>query len=953
VETASDIPVGGSESHRDSSAGTGDPQGGLGVFTTDASLRVQTWNPWLEEASGIPAAGARGRLLSELLPDLDERGLLAAYERVLAEGAIEVLAPALHGYLIPCPPPAGVAGFDRMHQRATIGPLRDEDRIVGTITAVEDVTARLASERELAAKLAHVDPTVRREAAATLAGAEPLGADPLLAAIGDEDWRVRRAAVAALRQRSTSEVVQYVLEALRDRHGDFSVLSSAIGLLAAADVDVVAPLAELLRHGSPDLRLQAALVLGERGDPRGTAPLMEALDSADENLRFHAIEALGKLRAADAVERLIEIAESQDFFVAFPALEALACIGAPGVAPRIAPLVRNELLRGTVVDVLGRIGDEDVVGPLTQLLNESAAPTDVIAGALARVHSRYEERYRAGEQIADLVRRTIAPAGTRNLLDAVQDGRAASLEPVTRVLGWLEGPAVERALTRLLGHPAVRSKAVEYFVRQGPRMVDLLIEQLRAEDLETRHAAITGLGRIGDRQATPALVHVLAADPPLAVAAAGALGRIGDEAAFDALMARVDDEDPAVRQAVIAALNSIGHPAMSARVKPLLRDSRPHVRESAVRIAGYFGYPDCADDLLACCADPDPRVQCAALEHLVYFEDARVVPAVLNALAGASNPQARASAAQALARLDTRDARAIPPLVTALADPHPWVRYFAARALGAQGAQDAVDALTGLAFDDPAGHVRISAIDALGSIASERAVPALAALAQIEGDDETERSKAAIQALGAIGGEAVWDPLRAALRSEHDERRASAVEALGKLGGPEAIDLLQWAAAADAAPVVVAAAVRGLGSLAADGAGAAARSLVELAADAAHRELVIEAIASLPPTAVEPVGAGLQDPRPNVRLALVHALARMRHADASRQLKAAMADPSAEVRLAAITELRRLGALGLDRKLLELARADGDPLVRRAALAALGGHAGGVHGGDSEETQGT
>jgi HEAT repeat protein len=141
--------------------------------------------------------------------------------------------------------------------------------------------------------------------------------------------------------------------------------------------------------------------------------------------------------------------------------------------------------------------------------------------------------------------------------------------------------------------------------------------------------------------------------------------------------------------------------------------------------------------------------------------------------------------------------------------------------------------------------------------------------------------------------------------------------------------------------VVVAAAVRGLGSLAADGAAAAVGALVELAADAPHRDLVIEAIASLPVSAVELVAAGLADPRQNVRVALVRALARMRHAGASRHLNAALADPAAEVRLAAITELRRLGARGLDRKLLEAARGDADPLVRRAALAALGGHAAG------------
>ena len=101
-----------------------------------------------------------------------------------------------------------------------------------------------------------------------------------------------------------------------------------------------------------------------------------------------------------------------------------------------------------------------------------------MAEALARVFDRYEERYRDGEHIAELVRRTISPTGTQNLLDAVRGAGDDPLRSIAKVLGWLEGPAVDRALTRLLGQPAVRAKVVEYLVRHGERVVDLLIEQL-------------------------------------------------------------------------------------------------------------------------------------------------------------------------------------------------------------------------------------------------------------------------------------------------------------------------------------------------------------------------------------------------------------------------------------------------------------------------------------------
>jgi HEAT repeat protein len=162
------------------------------------------------------------------------------------------------------------------------------------------------------------------------------------------------------------------------------------------------------------------------------------------------------------------------------------------------------------------------------------------------LYSRYESRYGAGEHIADLVRRHIKPAGTQNVLDAVQQVNAERLAGLTRVLGWLQGEAVQRALTRLLGQDTVRSQVVEALVRNGAGVVIPLIEQLRAEDLDTRQAAAVALGRIGDRRATAPLVAALD-DPELTMVAAGALARIGDGAAFEALVTRLGDSDAAIR----------------------------------------------------------------------------------------------------------------------------------------------------------------------------------------------------------------------------------------------------------------------------------------------------------------------------------------------------------------------------------------------------------------------
>lgn len=719
----------------------------IGVFTIDASLVVQIWDAALARLTGIPTDAATGKPLTELLPNLEERRLLARFRRVLDEGVVEVLAPAFHHYLIPCAPSHPSKHFDRMQQRVTIAPLREDGRTIGALVTIEDVTARIERERGLVEQLAHADEDERLSAAQALAGDESLEpARPLLGALKDESWRVRRVAVEGLARRAAPDAIAALLASVRENHHDLGLLNSALQVLAMSDVDTLSPLVDFLHGDDTDLRIQAALALGEQRDARATPALLGALEDADSNVRYHAIEALGKLRAREATDALAGVAETRDFFLAFPALDALTRIGDGSIAPRVVPLLEDELLREAAADVLGQLGDEETVAPLAALLNRPDAPARVVAQSLAASHDRFEKLYGEGAYIADLSRAAINPTGAQNLLDALRETDAGGLRALALVVGWLEGAAVERALTRLLGHADARAEVVEALVRHGSRVTDLLIEQLRSEDLEIRKSAVVALGRIGDARAAPALVEVLGDDPELVIPAADALAKIGDPHAFDALLDLVGDPNASVRQAVVGALNSLGSPEMPGRVLPLLEDSDPNVRESAVKIAGYFGYPECADLLLERCRDEDERVRRAAVEHLPFLEDERATPTLVHALRH-ETPKVRAAAASAMALAEGPEVSA--SLIEALGDEDVWVRYFAARSLGRQAFAESADALAELARDDKANHVRIAAVEALGHVGGETAVRAIEPLLE---SNDPDLVHAAAVALGKIKG---------------------------------------------------------------------------------------------------------------------------------------------------------------------------------------------------------
>jgi HEAT repeat protein len=719
----------------------------IGIFTTNGNLIIQVWDATLAQLTGISEESASGKSLTTLLPDLEKRGLLQRFQRSLNDGVVEVLAPAFHHYLIPCAPVTTGKHFDQMQQRVTIAPLRDDNAIAGLIVTVEDVTERLERERELATHLAAGDESVRLSAAEIISDDESYDATPLLDALSDDSWRVRRAAIKGVSQRAAPEAITALLNSVVENHQNPSLLNSALQVLASSNVDTLSPLINLLKHPDAGLRMQAALALGDQGDARAAGALIAALHDEDTNVRYHAIEALGKLRAVDAVDALVEIAESRDFFLTFIALEALTKIGDVRVAPRIVPLLDDELLAIPAVNLLGQLGDESIVSPLTALLNTPTAPAEAIADALASLRDRYEAEYGEGAYIADLTRHEISPTGVQNLLEALETPGKEDLRSIALVLGWVRGAGVDRALTRLMGRIDLRDEVIEALVRHGSATTDLLIAQLSAEDLEVRRSAAVALGRIGDSRATAALVNTLR-DEPVTIDAANALGQIGDPEAVDGLLQLIGSEDASIRQAVLGALNSVIPPSMAERIIPLLHDPDPNVRESAVKIAGYFGYPEAAGALVELSRDPNERVRCAAIEHLPFVVEEQAFDVLARALKE-ETPNVRAAAARALGNLDAPQVAG--QLIEGLSDDNVWVRYFSARALGRLRSEDSIEALEKLIAKDEFNHVRIAALDSLGQIGGHRVAEIIGALIEDADPDVARAAQVALEKVSFTG----------------------------------------------------------------------------------------------------------------------------------------------------------------------------------------------------------
>ena len=212
-----------------------------GIVTTDTSLRIVAWNKWLAAATGIPDESAVGRPLLEVLPSFVERGFDQYYADAL-NGAVTVLSYALHRFILPAR--AGDSHGQPVPQRGRIAPLVDGTEIIGTITIIEDVSERVATERELRAQIAS------SEAARRTAEAASRVKDEFLATLSHEI-------------RTPLNAVLGWTRILKARDLDAPTLRRAIDVIdrnASAQLTLVSDLLDMSRIATGKLRLEVAPV---------------------------------------------------------------------------------------------------------------------------------------------------------------------------------------------------------------------------------------------------------------------------------------------------------------------------------------------------------------------------------------------------------------------------------------------------------------------------------------------------------------------------------------------------------------------------------------------------------------------------------------------------------------------------------------------------------------------
>ncbi len=431
----------------------------------------------------------------------------------------------------------------------------------------------------------------RQLLAASVAGqsAEDLGAW-----LAHPDLRVRQRAQFALAERGAAPVLEAAARQTTNRFARFHGIWG-LGRLARLRGMETGALRDLLADADPEVRGQAAAVLGDARDAGAGGALERLLGDPEPRPRFFAALAIGKLgrrEAAEAVRNLLRANDDEDPWLRHAGVMALVGTHAPeelgalhddaSAALRRAAVVALRRLESGVVAKFLADGDPVVVLEAARAINDVPIPDAM--PALAALLGRVEGPEALMRRVLNANLRAGGPGHAEALAGfaAREDAPEAYRVEALRHLGRFAEPPGRDAVTGLW-RPLERRDA-----------------QFAREALQRHFEA------------------VLRGSEPIQVEAALAAQRLDVREAMAALssLARDPGAGSRARVASIRTLASWGGDTVSVLVDDLAGDANAEVRSEALKWRAHFGRGDVVETVREVLDSGSFREQQSALATL-------------------------------------------------------------------------------------------------------------------------------------------------------------------------------------------------------------------------------------------------------------------------------------------------------------------------------------------------
>ncbi|MDF3066094.1 MAG: repeat protein [Polyangiaceae bacterium] len=671
----------------------------------------------------------------------------------------------------------------------------------------------MSDEAEVSRALGSSDPEERRRGVSRIAELPPSArVGPLLSALGDDDWRVRKEAIGIIADLGPEpDLVSALVDVFEpgDNVGLRNAAVEALGSFGAAAVEALAARVPKLDADGKKLSIEA---LGRSGEAAALPVLRPLVDDADPNVRVAALEALGAIggeRVEAARALLVSRLDEARPLETLAALESLATIGAGLPFAMVERWLQDPLLGRPSLSLAAQSGDPKAAPPLLRALLSSQEPEPVCALAeyvgaseLARRAASSELR-QAGERAERVLLGWLAP----------RDGDVDCVRASLTVVGALGIASGARSAVGWLADPRCYAEADQALFLLGAGSIPELLVGSQSSEGETAAACLDLLGRLPSDAVTPEVRRTLssaltASSADVVRAALGALTRVGDSACLPELVRLL--AEPALvasaEPALIAVSQRYPEDALSFVQLGSLHGSSPHATALIVAALGPRGKLTSLDSaelsafsmrLLMSTSHDERRAALLAIGALTSPE---ALDSVRFALAD-EEQAVRLEAVRTLGRLKGKDQSSVgvPALLEVVAEARDSVLLLAAlRALGESSDPRALPVLGPLVRSSDA-RVAVAAVEALSRHADARRLSSL-----FDGlhHAEAEVVKAAMLAIAAEPDPRVVVHLGACLDQSAWDVRRLAADLLGRAPNEASAALLRARLAVEQDPMV-------------------------------------------------------------------------------------------------------------------------------------------------------
>jgi HEAT repeat protein len=676
---------------------------------------------------------------------------------------------------------------------------------------------------DVARALSAADPEERRRAVARITELPSAArVAPLLAALGDADWRVRKEAIGLSAELGPEPDLLSALVEVFEPGDNVGLRNAAVEALGAFGLAAVEALSSRVFKLDADGKKLAIEALGRSSEGAALDVLAPLVGDADANVRVAALEALGAIgvvRVDDARPLLVSRLDPNQPLEALAALESLAMIGASLPFATVRPWLTHPLLGRAALSLAADSGDPNAAAPLVAAFLAGTDP-EAVCGLSDYVRASEGARRAA---LAELDK--AGPRGEDVLLAWLtrRDGDVEYARAALSIVGALGISAGSELAVTWLADARCYAEADNALFLLGVAAIPALLRGAASDELETAAACLDLLGRLSPEAVTAearrALSGALSSPSPDSVRAAlGALTRVGDADCMPALVRLLDDESlvSSVEPALVAISQRNPERALSFVQLGSLQGSLSHA--TAVVIAalaprGKLGSLDASEltaflvSLLMSTSHEQRRMALVALAELGMGE---ALDAVRFALAD-EEQAVRVEAVRALGRLKGKDQSivGVPALLEVVSEARDPVLLLAAlRALGESSDPRALSVLGPLVRSIDA-RVAVAAVEALSRHADPRRLSSL-----FDGlhHAESEVVKAAMLAIAAEPDPRVIVHLGACLDQSTWDVRRLAADLLGRAPSEASAALLRARLSVEQDPMVKDALARALES---------------------------------------------------------------------------------------------------------------------------------------------